>query len=458
MKTQLKEDLIDYIRDKHFDGIDYGTHNTYKKNNSILNDYLKVCNKLNILDKIPDMIRKEETPLKIIYDELVQMYTDEPLPEMIDDTFHVSKQARCLAMNTLNGYTQIDTSDENKFFKEFSNTTPLKNTLLGEQIHNHIKKCGEYGNNEDEIERVITALKTNIYLLKRNHSKNSIIFGWMFESMMYHIICDFIHKVDNEEYPNECEYNISNVMSTIDDHIKKIPNAVDNLDTIDEYKQELHKIVDRMVGNREPCEKYVQIGLHDVINEQINMTKDDLINTYLFFQDLTTNIDDQILPADMCYLDVMIDYVEYILIPQIDHLLNTYIKTIYGGDVVDIIKKPCYSYGNFHGTGDYIIAVNSRGQNVYILADSKCYTNPEKEELLTFLYQLIGYRQLHRHKSLIPSYRQANDYNLDAFMIINPLNNIHRTMCFNNVKLFEYQREVEEFENAYEEFIAKTIQ
>ena len=459
MKTQLKKDFIEYITDKHFIGLDYSESNTYYKNKSVLDSFLKVCNKLNIIDELETVIDKQLNPMIIVYTALCELWENEPLPEMIDDSFHVSKQSECLAQNTLNGYVNIDINSNN-LINDFLTTTALKNTALAEDIKRKLKEDIKPPTNDEDLERKISAYKANVYSLKHADKKYPIYYGWFFESMIYNIIYDFTHENNQITYTPNCSTEFKQYITALTEHEEKLTKSLIDENNINEFVEIAHKDIDNIVindvENMTLAEKYVCLGLHDVINEQKDISKETLLETYKFLHELTNIVEDQIIGLST-NIEMIKKYVSYILIPQIDHLLNTYIKTLYGGQVIDIIRKPSFNYGMFKGEGDYILVVERNNERFYILTDAKCYTKIQKEEILKFTYQLIGYRQLHRHKLLIPSYRKLNDFNIDAFMILNPLNEINRTMCFNCITLNKYSKELEEFENSYEDFLNKTI-
>lgn len=461
MKTQLKNDFIDYINNKGYFGLDYRDDNTYPKNKQILDIYLKICNKLNILDKIEYVINNNIEPMTIIYEQLCKDCENEKMPELIDDSFHVSKQAECLAINTLNNYVDIDLNSE--MLKEFSKEIQINNINLYTDIENDLKKNPTLFNTtcSEDLERKIISLKTNILSFKHKNKLYPIYYGWLFESMMYNIIYDVLHPNDKITYSFYHDLDFHNVINDINKHIKEIPCLIDMDDKIvDEYKDLLHKDIDLLIldnkNNYNDIQKYLCQGLHDVINEQKHMDQEALINTYMFIQDMNTDIDDQEL-GYINYIYLFEEYIRIILINQINHLLFSYIKTKFSGDVIDIIRKPNYNYGYVKGEGDFILIIKTSIGLKHILVDSKCYSKINNESVLRFLYQLIGYRQLHRHKCLITSYEANNGYTIDGFVIINPTNEINRTLCFNAITIEDYKDEINKFADIYEIYLDKCI-
>lgn len=461
MKTQLKNDFIDYINNKGYFGLDYRDDNTYPKNKQILDIYLKICNKLNILDKIEYVIDNNIEPMTIIYEQLCKDCENEKMPELIDDSFHVSKQAECLAINTLNNYVDIDLNSE--MLKEFSKEIQINNINLYTDIENDLKKNPTLFNTtcSEDLERKIISLKTNILSFKHKNKLYPIYYGWLFESMMYNIIYDVLHPNDKITYSFYHDLDFHNVINDINKHIKEIPCLIDMDDKIvDEYKDLLHKDIDLLIldnkNNYNDIQKYLCQGLHDIINEQKHMDQEALINTYMFIQDMNTDIDDQEL-GYINYIYLFEEYIRIILINQINHLLFSYIKTKFSGDVIDIIRKPNYNYGYVKGEGDFILIIKTSIGLKHILVDSKCYSKINNESVLRFLYQLIGYRQLHRHKCLITSYEANNGYNIDGFVIINPTNEINRTLCFNAITIEDYKDEINKFADIYEIYLDKCI-
>ena len=383
MKTSLRNNFIEYITDKHFIGLDYNTNNTYYKNKSILDSYLKICNKLNVIDKLDEVIEKQINPLEIIYEALCEQYKDEPMPEMIDDSYHVSKQSECLALNTLNGYTDIDV-ENSELINDFINTVAVKNTALSEDIKKKYKQKISSSEDDEDIERAIVSLKTNIISLKHADKKYPIFFGWLFESMMYYIIYDFIHVNNKVIYSPISDTNNKNISSILDIHKEAISKLSDET-ILSDYIECAHKDVDYLVTDNKcslsDAEKYICLGLHDVINEQKHINKDNLIETYEFLQVLTNEIDDQYL-GYASNIEILKTYVDIILIPQIDHFLNTYITTVFKGKVIDIIRKPSFNYGIFKGEGDYILVIEAGNERLHVLADAKCYTKIQKLDCL----------------------------------------------------------------------------
>ena len=461
MKTQLKNDFIDYINNKGYFGLDYRDDNTYPKNKQILDIYLKICNKLNILDKIEYVIDNNIEPMTIIYEQLCKDCENEKMPELIDDSFHVSKQAECLAINTLNNYIDIDLNSE--MLKEFSKEIQINNINLYTDIENDLKKNPTLFNTtcSEDLERKIISLKTNILSFKHKNKLYPIYYGWLFESMMYNIIYDVLHPNDKITYSFYHDLDFHNVINDINKHIKEIPCLINTDDRIvDEYKDLLHKDIDLLIldnkNNYNDIQKYLCQGLHDVINEQKHMDQEALINTYMFIQDMNTDIDDQEL-GYINYIYLFEEYIRIILINQINHLLFSYIKTKFSGDVIDIIRKPNYNYGYVKGEGDFILIIKTSIGLKHILVDSKCYSKINNESVLRFLYQLIGYRQLHRHKCLITSYETNNGYTIDGFVIINPTNEINRTLCFNAITIEDYKDEINKFADIYEIYLDKCI-
>lgn len=461
MKTQLKADLIDYIQDKGFLGVEYSSNNTYPKNKMIVDQYLKICNKLNIIDKIQSVIDKNKEPLSIIYEELCKLYADEPMPEMIDNSYHVSKQADCLAMNTLNGYVD-DSIIECNLLKDFSNELPITHISLTNDIYKHFREDENFAKQTDEeIERYITAIKTNVLSFKHANKKYPIYYGWIFESVMYNIIYDFTHKEEEKPFSYirsddlYIDYNV-----VIDKRIKDLEAEIDNNETVERYKKHLIEDIDLVTFGNRPLyaiyEKYLALGLRDLVNEQKNMDLEAVKETYMFIQNAISYFDDQFL-GYITFIDLFKIYIKFILTHQIDHFLNTYIKTTFCGNVIDIIRKPSFNYACIKGEGDYILVIQRNIDIIHVLVDAKCYARVKQEDALRFIYQLIGYRQLHRHKLLIPSYRQNNNFDLSSFIIINPMNEKHRTLCYNYIKLEDYKDDLYKFENAYESFITKSI-
>lgn len=253
------------------------------------------------------------------------------------------------------------------------------------------------------------------------------------------------------------------------------------------------------------CGRYLRNGLTSIIDELIkhdNLTTGNLLELYKFTKELTNEFHDQELGL-VDYIELFKYYIQFILLNQLKELILTYIPNTYKGKVIKIIPKPIFNYGFIHGEGDFIIVVkktkdnnkvddknNSKQQNnkqqdnndknnkitnnktfimsnindkqqdndlIYILADSKCYTSIKENEILKFAYQLIGYNQLHEHNKIIPSYRRQHNYSFSSFMIINPLNEINRTLTYYYVNLNDYSNDVDILADNFERYLEKCI-
>ena len=464
MKTSIYNKFINYINNKDFIFLNYNDNNSFGKNKFIINNYLKICNYLNITDKIESVINNNLNPMNIIYDELIKLSENTTIPELFDDSRHVSQQAENLAINTLNNYIDVN-YDENELLNEFIKPYSLTSIQISIDTEEELKKHKLFSNlSNDELNSLITDIKELIADFKNKHEKGAIFYGWLFESLLCNQIKKHINKL-NFDY----KYSLSkdNCFQSYKKNKELLNNYLNEITTINETDEEeikkyvvhiLNMFCDTRTVNIifDNTDTYILIsGFRDIINEHKEINKNDLISIYKFFLLLFEPLDKKIENIEN-YLDLFIIYNEYILSNQVKHFIKTYIPTQFGGEVVDIEHKINFDYGKVKGEGDYILTIKKKNNDIIkILADCKCYKTIMKTTTLKFLYQLIGYNQQHKHKLLIPSYKKDHNYKFNYFMIINPLMN--NTITYYTADINKHKKEVDLFADVYEKYIYKCL-
>lgn len=550
LTVSLKNEFIEYINNKNFKCVNYGDNNTWITNKNNLDKYLMICNHFGLISKLRDVIDDELDPMDIIYTHLSNTI-NRGMPEIIDDTFHVSKIAECLAINTKEGYYKLTNNDINKevdnenndeinkitnntnsnnkevgnknkntnkfvginnqtefnisfnsnqFLSNFRNENNIMNANLNKNMITTIKGTNLFTNIEtnkecnniitnDDVDRKILAIKMNILSLKHNNKSYSIYYGHLFESLMIDIMEYLINNGIN--ISNNIDYKITNsidsndvyISNEFDDGVNILNKLINELEKEDDetkfnnsshyvvgYNDVINKLtiyIDSSKNTADVYGIYLYNGLTSIVNEYIkhnNLIKENLLEIYNFIKELTNEFHDQELGL-ITYITILKYYIQFILTNQLKELIFTYIPNSHNGKVVNIIPKPRFDYGVVNGEGDFIIVVeknniaidNNTDNLIYILADAKCYTSIKENEILKFSYQLIGYNQLHEHNKIIPSYRKQHNYSFNVFMIINPLNEINRTLTYYCVDLNEYNDDVDILIDNFERYLQKCI-
>lgn len=120
--------------------------------------------------------------------------------------------------------------------------------------------------------------------------------------------------------------------------------------------------------------------------------------------------------------------------------------------LISVICKRDYSYRGIHAEADYLFEMKDKNSNgYYILADCKNYEHINESKITKFLFQLIGYYQQHNVMRTNPIKRNLVNYNIDYFLIIDPLNASNEFSFY----LYKIDDKIDEYIIKYEDFVNK---
>lgn len=360
-----------------------------------VNDYINRF--INILidnDLINDFTNKINTFIKSFENIIIYQnnYETEDYGIIIENTSNS-------IMKISNFRKDIDELIINKILSKYNNK---QNFEIIENTSNHISSLSIclsdniYNNVYNDISlknNVITKDNlTCIYEYDKNNSKNNEILDII-------NIKDYVNdiKKSGQDYPLYMGHFMESIIASL------LSN---------------HYITQSCKNNE--TNNIINIACNSVINEVKDKTckyksdneKDEIMNRVnKFVKEIKENHYDKITE----YIDKILSKQIELFIKDIEQKLN-----ISNNSVHKMLTKINYSYRGIKGEADYLLLYPEN--NINILVDCKYYKNIDDKTLSKFTYQLLGYYRQHNIMKTIPTYYKNNNYDINYFMILSPLN------------------------------------
>lgn len=345
-----------------------------KKVNKFVNMLVDIINKAprtNIIKTITDSLEELNNSYNVCIEDVERMRksNDEAICNEIINTFNGDKPKYEVIENTSTHISSIS-----KCLSDNINNYVYKDTINEDNImtYKQLYRIQECINDDATDEEVLNIIEIKEYIneIKKADKDYALYMGHFMESVISSLL--------SKHYVTQL-YKNTETSAIISTACKAVINEVYDKTCKDKSKEEKDEIMDRV-------NKFVK---------EIKETHYDKIVAYI----------------DKC-LSKQIE----LFIADIEQKLN-----VTDTSIAKMFAKINYSYRGVKGESDYLLQYPDK--NITILVDCKYYSNIDNKTLLKFVYQLLGYYRQHSIMKTLPSYRKENNYDINYFMIISPLNN-----------------------------------
>lgn len=364
----------------------------------------------------------------------------------------------------------------------------LSNLLSKYQHHNtfsdifHNNQHIIYINNNDN-NMILYNIKQEILQFKKSKPNYQLFMGHLMEDLVgtfmlaYINIIEATEPIDINNEDNIIDFDVLNFMfddtaygdiiKTLQDNYVKLFNTVfiskpDINALIGIIYKAINAVINEVLSKNNDNEEIIE-SLKQFITDLLTINTHNEVNSFgeLFDEqqnennDISEQKDNSISEQEDNIFDILINYLPYLyeevgkMMQQLTKNNSHILKTKYRVD-----------YRNVYGETDYILINNDKENDCYLnamLMDCKMYNNIDEEIMNKFTYQLIGYYYQHKLLSLRPSYSDINNFNINKFIIVNPLDRYSKFSYYEINIDINTINEFKEMLNIWDTYIEKCL-